>query len=58
MEDHNVWKSKQPTQLDNEIIDFLNNGILYLIGRDHRFRPIMVMNMSKINTKIHKEEYL
>lgn len=31
--------------------DFLNSGTIYFHGRDHRFRPLIVINLEKFNFK-------
>lgn len=36
---------------DDEVTKFLNNGQIYCYGRDHNYRPILVMNIWKFNMK-------
>ncbi|KAL4447108.1 hypothetical protein ABPG74_013960 [Tetrahymena malaccensis] len=56
---HNDWrKNNLPIKLDEEIIQFLQSGIIYLHGRDNRNRPIMVLNAYKIDTKKMSEDSL
>jgi hypothetical protein len=37
--------------MDDEIKKFLESGLVYVTGVDHRFRPIIVMNISKVDAK-------
>jgi hypothetical protein len=56
--ENNVWRAKMPIKLDDEVKEYLNSGIIYLVGRDHRFRPIIVMDMGKIDTKKYNQDFL
>eukprot|EP01017_Pseudomicrothorax_dubius_P028170 TRINITY_DN3329_c0_g1_i8.p1 TRINITY_DN3329_c0_g1~~TRINITY_DN3329_c0_g1_i8.p1 ORF type:complete len:387 (+),score=132.01 TRINITY_DN3329_c0_g1_i8:127-1287(+) len=56
--DHVAWrKTKLPVNISNPIENILREGIMYQFGRDHRFRPILVINpykidVSKVDTEI------
>lgn len=53
MIEYMAWKEeKLPPVLTNSVQNFLNSGIIYTHGRDHRFRPIIVFNASLIDIKI------
>ena len=46
------WKRVKPViELTPKIQEFLNSGIVYVHGRDNRFRPIIVMNMYLLDTQ-------
>jgi len=46
------WKKANlPVKLTPAMTTYLNSGILYVHGRDNRFRPIIVMNSYMINPK-------
>jgi len=40
-----------PIELSPKILEYLNSGFLYMHGRDHRFRPLLVLNCYKIDPK-------
>jgi len=44
-------KQKLPMKRNPKIESFIDAGILYIHGRDNRFRPIVVFNAYKIDTK-------
>jgi len=46
------WReSKLPINIDQKLEEFLNSGFLYVHGRDHKFRPIVVFNVNQIDPK-------
>jgi len=46
------WRaSTLPIELTPAVTEFLNSGIMYHHGRDHRFRPIIYFNCYKLDTK-------
>ncbi|EGR29784.1 hypothetical protein IMG5_148650 [Ichthyophthirius multifiliis] len=61
---HNTWRQATLSQLysdeliknQDEIYKFLTSGIIYLHGRDSRFRPIMVLNAYKLDFKQFEED--
>lgn len=44
-------KNTLPIEPTSTIMDYLNSGLLYMHGRDHRFRPLLYFNCYKIDTK-------
>ena len=40
-----------PIQITDKMQEYLNSGIVYVHGRDHRYRPIIIMNMYLLDTK-------
>ncbi|KAM3146451.1 hypothetical protein pb186bvf_001420 [Paramecium bursaria] len=57
LQDHLTWRANpnnfQPTDLN---IAFLQKGIVYTIGRDKQYRPIIIMNLELVNLKQFSEE--
>lgn len=52
IKEHTVWRETCiPVKVDKPLLDFLNSGILYIHGRDHKFRPIVVLNMYMLSSK-------
>ncbi|CAG9309942.1 unnamed protein product [Blepharisma stoltei] len=53
--DHLEWRKEiMPNgyiSLYPQLSDLLNSGCLYIHGRDHFFRPILIMNLTKFNFK-------
>ncbi|KAM3145533.1 hypothetical protein pb186bvf_002307 [Paramecium bursaria] len=45
-------------QLSDKIVAFLQTGIIYTIGRDKQFRPIVIFNAHLIDTKKYDKEYI
>mmetsp|Transcript_35566 Transcript_35566/g.32050 ORF Transcript_35566/g.32050 Transcript_35566/m.32050 type:complete len:292 (+) Transcript_35566:118-993(+) len=46
------WRKKNlPVNINGKIHDFLDSGIIYVHGRDNRFRPILVLNTYKLDPK-------
>ncbi len=53
--DHINWrKIFFPFELTQPVIDILTSGFLYAYGRDHRFRPISILN-TKVYMKLQKK---
>ena len=46
-----------PNSINNNIISILNSGFLYVYGRDHHFRPIIVVSIKTISNLISKKVY-
>jgi len=52
VKEHSTWRqTKLPVQTTTEIEEFLKAGIIYVHGRDHRYRPIVVFNAYLMNPK-------
>jgi len=52
IQEYVAWRhATLPIELTPQILDYLNSGFLYMHGRDHRFRPILVLNCYKIDPK-------
>jgi len=52
VKEHTYWRElKCPIQLTPKIESFLNSGLLYAHGRDHKFRPIVIFNVNLIDRK-------
>lgn len=47
------WRSENLALSYNSLFplckDILNSGVMYLHGRDHRFRPLLVLNVAKLD---------
>lgn len=49
---HLQWRNNPAMhQLSQPVIDFLQSGIIYTFGRDHQFRPVIILNAHRIDTK-------
>lgn len=49
---HEDWRvANKPILLTPEIQATLDSGIIYMTGRDHRYRPIVVMNLKLFDEK-------
>jgi len=47
-----AWRKETiPIPLTTVIEEYLNSGIIYMHGRDHRFKPILVLNCYKVDPK-------
>jgi hypothetical protein len=44
-------ESTKDLEIDAEILEFVNSGQIYIYGRDHAFRPIIVFEPSKFDIK-------
>jgi len=52
VKEHTNWKTtKLPIKVNDQIKEFLDKGYLYVHGRDHKFRPIIVFNVSLLDIK-------
>jgi len=52
IKDHTEFReTRLPIQLTDKLLHFLNYGFLYVHGRDHKFRPIVVFNIYKMDLK-------
>ncbi|KAM3138173.1 hypothetical protein pb186bvf_009636 [Paramecium bursaria] len=47
LEANDVWRS-QPKDMTQDVIKYLFNGAIYVHGRDHFFRPIIIVNATKL----------
>ncbi|EAS02076.2 CRAL TRIO domain protein (macronuclear) [Tetrahymena thermophila SB210] len=55
--DHIEWRNNLTMHtLDDKARELLSKGILYLLGRDENFRPILYLDCTKINLKKDGEE--
>ncbi|KAL4476799.1 hypothetical protein ABPG72_010636 [Tetrahymena utriculariae] len=57
---HSEWRQKTlPIEYKDNIEQYLMKGVFYMHGRDHRYRPIIIIDVSKINVhEIKIEEIL
>ena len=46
-----------PKTINNKVISLLNSGFLYVYGRDHHFRPIIVVSLKTLKDLMSKNEY-
>ena len=46
-----------PKSINNNIVSLLNSGIIYLYGRDHYFRPIIIVSFNQYKNIIEKNIY-
>jgi hypothetical protein len=52
VKEHTTWRdTKLPQQKTSEVEEFLKSGVMYVHGRDHRYRPIVVFNAYLVNPK-------
>jgi len=52
LKEHEDWRQQNlPVQLTPEIQQLLESGIIYMCGRDNRYRPIVVMNLRLFDEK-------
>jgi len=52
IKDHTAWNASLSTfKPTDKIKEFLNTGFLYVHGRDHKFRPVVVFNIYRMDTK-------
>ena len=47
----------KPKSINDRIIKLLNSGYIYMYGRDHHFRPILVLELVKVADLVEKEGY-
>ena len=43
------YSSPRIQRIDRSILDIINSGMIYTYGRDKDLRPIIYMNISRIN---------
>ena len=48
---HDYQKSKFPLLIDEDIAELINQGLIYIHGRDKNFRPIVFLNALKLTQK-------
>lgn len=52
MKEHEDWRQLNlPVQLTPDVQQMLESGIIYMSGRDNRYRPIVVMNLKLFDEK-------
>jgi len=52
IKDHTSWRESKPTvELTEPVRKFLEKGLLYVHGRDHKFRPIVVFSAYMLGEK-------
>lgn len=52
IKEHTIWKESRPTvELTEPVRNFLEKGFLYVHGRDHKFRPIVVFSAYLLSAK-------
>ena len=49
--------NSNPTAINNRIVSLLNSGIMYVYGRDHHFRPIIIVSVKTYVNSIEKDKY-
>ncbi|KAM3129449.1 hypothetical protein pb186bvf_018441 [Paramecium bursaria] len=49
MKQYEEYRKTLPIPFDEEVQKFLNSGIIYIQGRDRRYRPLIVLNAYLIN---------
>lgn len=50
VESYTAWRKEYlPVQSSESIIETLKAGLIYYVGRDHRFRPILVLRANMLN---------
>ena len=47
---HGFQQSHFPRKVNGYTFELLNNGLIYMAGRDRFYRPVIVLNGWKINT--------
>jgi len=59
--DHTIWRqSIRDLPLTSSVLELLNSGGIYTYGRDHKYRPIVVMNVEifvNLNGNYKDEEF-
>ncbi|CAD8176178.1 unnamed protein product [Paramecium octaurelia] len=59
MQQYEEWVKTLPISFDQQVEQFLKAGIIYIQGRDHSYRPIIVLNAYKVNfNEMSLEQYL
>ena len=49
------WLNSIPQSINNKIITLLNSGFMYVYGRDHHFRPIIIVSIKMVKNVIHQK---
>ena len=49
------WINSIPQSINNKIITLLNSGFMYVYGRDHHFRPIIIVSIKMVKNVIHQK---
>ena len=49
------FRNSSPKNINNKILSVLNSGFLYVFGRDHHFRPIIIVSLKTCKTLISKK---
>ena len=49
------WLNSIPKTINDKIITLLNFGFMYVYGRDHHFRPVIVVSIKNVKTAISKK---
>ena len=54
---HDYQKLNFPLQIDEDIAELINQGLIYIHGRDKNFRPIVLVNALKLTQKKWLQEH-
>jgi hypothetical protein len=49
------WINSIPKSINNKIISLLNSGFMYVYGRDHHFRPIIIVSIKMVKNVISQK---
>ena len=49
------WLNSIPKSINIKIISLLNSGFMYVYGRDHHFRPIIIVSIKMVKNVIHQK---
>ena len=49
------WLNSIPKTINDKIITLLNSGFMYVYGRDHHFRPVIIVPIKNVKTAISKK---
>ena len=49
--------NSSPIAINNKIVSLLNSGIMYVYGRDHHFRPIIIVSVKTYVNAVEKDKY-
>ena len=49
--------NNNPLVMNDKIISLLNSGIMYVCGRDHHFRPLIIVSVKTYKKIIEKKEF-
>ena len=49
--------NSSPIAINNKIASLLNSGIMYVYGRDHHFRPIIIVSVKTYVNAVEKDKY-